>query len=1199
LQPFIAWKIKKGFKVEIGYTDVIGSTTTAVKNWLEGLYNAGTAQDPAPSFVLFVGDVQQIPSNNGSAGEHITDMRYCEFTGDYFPEMYYGRFSAQNTLELQPQIDKTLEYEQFTMPDPSYLGEVTLVAGVDVDLATMYFNGYLNYGANYYFNAAHGISPHVWLYPDSEQPGAPAAITQTVSDGVGLYNYVGHCGHYGPDNPNFNPNDIANLTNIHKYLLGIGNCCQSNTFGSNFSTPCFGEEWLQAENKGGIGWIGGTNDLYVVEDHWWAMGFYSPIKPSGPTYEESSLGAYDGIFHDHGEPVSQHYTTNGGIIFAGNMAVTASGSGLTEYCWEVYHLMGDPSVMTYMGVPSANTIFHTNSVTSTATSISVQADPGSYVGISRGGVLHGAGYINDTGSAGITLTPFGTLGAADIVVTCQNRVPYTSTLTITGPSDPPIAEFVASPTSGMPALTIDFTDQSIGETSWSWDFGDTGTSTEQHPTHTYTSVGTYTVSLTVTNANGSGTETKTNYITVIPLEPPVADFTAAATTIETGQSVTFSDSSANNPTSWTWTFDGGTPATSTNQDPTVTYNTAGTYTVSLTATNAEGGDTETKTGYITVTDPAPVYCESWGYEYRSEWIGRVEVGPLDNPSGQEGYGDFTSIITDLVAGETVNVTLTAEMSGAPNPEYWKIWIDYNIDGDFEDPGEDVFSAVGTSVATGGFTVPAAAAGVTRMRVSLKWDSEPTPCEYFDQGEVEDYTVDIGDGTIDPPVADFSANTTTVQLGGSVNFSDLSSENPTSWSWAFEGGTPAASTAQNPAVTYNTPGTYEVTLTSTNSAGSDSEIKAGYITVLPLQPPVAEFFGGRTTVEEGQTVDFADLSSNNPTSWSWTFEGGTPAASTEKNPFVVYNTVGTYTVTLTATNSAGSDTEIKTGYITVNPGVLPLVFETGVLTGVGSNWQTVTLQNTYTSMVVVCSNDLGSTGLPAVCRVKFASGNSFDVSVQNPGGAALSGYNVHYLVVEEGVYNVAEHGVKMEAKKADSTTTARAGSWGIEQRTYGNSYTNPVVLGQVMTGNNQDWSVFWASSSNKRNPPSATALYAGKHIGEDPNLWRLDETIGYIVIEQGEGTMNGIPYAAAVGPDIVKGPGNTNKGYTYTFNSVPNAYTAIISAAAMDDGNGGWPVFYGSTPLTSTSLTLVFDEDQLKDSERRHSTEQVAYIVFGQ
>jgi len=82
--------------------------------------------------------------------------------------------------------------------------------------------------------------------------------------------------------------------------------------------------------------------------------------------------------------------------------------------------------------------------------------------------------------------------------------------------------------------------------------------------------------------------------------PPVANFSASATTIFEGDSVTFTDLSTNNPDAWDWVFDGGTPGTSTVQNPTVTYNAAGTYTVTLTASNAFGSDVEQKIGYITV-----------------------------------------------------------------------------------------------------------------------------------------------------------------------------------------------------------------------------------------------------------------------------------------------------------------------------------------------------------------------------------------------------------------------------------------------------------------------------------------------------------------------------------------------------------------------------------------------------------------------
>jgi serine protease len=169
-------------------------------------------------------------------------------------------------------------------------------------------------------------------------------------------------------------------------------------------------------------------------------------------------------------------------------------------------------------------------------------------------------------------------------------------------ANPPVAAFSGTPTSGYAPLTVVFTDASTNNpTSWSWTFGDGGTSTAQNPSHTYTAAGTYTVTLTATNAYGSDSETKTNYITVTnpPTDPPVADFSGTPTSGSAPLTVVFTDASTNNPTSWSWTFgDGGT---STAQNPSHTYTAAGTYTVSLTATNAYGSDTETKTGYITVT----------------------------------------------------------------------------------------------------------------------------------------------------------------------------------------------------------------------------------------------------------------------------------------------------------------------------------------------------------------------------------------------------------------------------------------------------------------------------------------------------------------------------------------------------------------------------------------------------------------------
>ena len=168
-----------------------------------------------------------------------------------------------------------------------------------------------------------------------------------------------------------------------------------------------------------------------------------------------------------------------------------------------------------------------------------------------------------------------------------------------GGGSAPVANFSGTPTSGTAPLAVSFTDSSTNTpTSWSWNFGDSSTSTSQNPSHTY-AAGTYTVSLRATNAYGYDDEVKTNYITASAGgSPPVAAFSGTPTSGTAPLSVSFTDSSTNTPTSWSWNF--GDSSTSTSQNPSHSY-AAGTYTVSLRATNAYGYDDEVKTNYITAT----------------------------------------------------------------------------------------------------------------------------------------------------------------------------------------------------------------------------------------------------------------------------------------------------------------------------------------------------------------------------------------------------------------------------------------------------------------------------------------------------------------------------------------------------------------------------------------------------------------------
>ena len=148
------------------------------------------------------------------------------------------------------------------------------------------------------------------------------------------------------------------------------------------------------------------------------------------------------------------------------------------------------------------------------------------------------------------------------------------------------------------SLAVTFTVLSSGSPDqWSWDFGDSGTSSLQSPSDTYTAPGKYTVTLTATNGQGSDAEVKVDYIKV---GVPVANFSADQTSGTAPLDVIFTDSSSGTPTSWLWDFGDGNTSTAQNP-PTHTYSNPGQYTVTLTATNAQGSDPEVKVNYITVT----------------------------------------------------------------------------------------------------------------------------------------------------------------------------------------------------------------------------------------------------------------------------------------------------------------------------------------------------------------------------------------------------------------------------------------------------------------------------------------------------------------------------------------------------------------------------------------------------------------------
>ena len=282
-----------------------------------------------------------------------------------------------------------------------------------------------------------------------------------------------------------------------------------------------------------------------------------------------------------------------------------------------------------------------------------------------------------------------------------------------GPPPPPVADFSGNPTSGDAPLNVMFSDLSTNNpTSWDWTFGDTGTATAQHPSHTY-AAGTYTVSLTVENAGGSDGETKNNYIAANEPQPnpPVADFSGSPTSGTAPLEVDFTDLSTGSPTSWDWTFgDGGTD---TVQHPSHTY-AEGTYTVSLTATNAYGEDTETKTDYITASGGGggDYFCTS-----ATITDGTLASGDhTDTHASDDGYMVVTSakvggkqctiveytFETGLSSASSMSVTSESKVSYAPPPsgQRERVYVYNYSTSDYDLLGDDWVLGTDTTNVTG-------------------------------------------------------------------------------------------------------------------------------------------------------------------------------------------------------------------------------------------------------------------------------------------------------------------------------------------------------------------------------------------------------------------------------------------------------------------------------------------------------------------
>lgn len=297
--------------------------------------------------------------------------------------------------------------------------------------------------------------------------------------------------------------------------------------------------------------------------------------------------------------------------------------------------------------------------------------------------------------------------------------------------------------------------------TYTWSNGGTGASLSN------LAAGNYTV--TATDANGSTGTLIVNISQPAPLNTNLTSVNETSASANNG-SATAAPTGGTAPYTYLWST-GATTATITNLD-------SGVYTVTVTDSH---NCTKTGSVIITVSGTNPTnYCASSGTPW-VDWITRVKLNSIDNTSGKALYTFYNNLSTNLNKGSSYTITLENGFSWQTYDEYWKVWVDYNRNGTFEDPAEVAYSGIlsapplgspgGSKVGT--VVVPATAdLGITRMRVSLKRGAYAMPCETIPNGEVEDYVINlVSNGPVPCSIEANTSNITCNNNGTNTNPSD--------------------------------------------------------------------------------------------------------------------------------------------------------------------------------------------------------------------------------------------------------------------------------------------------------------------------------------------------------------------------------------------------------------------------------------------
>lgn len=419
MKPFLRWKQQQGFHVETLCSDNLSPDD--IRSRLRSRYEAASPALPAQKYVLLVGDVEHLRAFSGKntpAGlnSHQTDLYYGEYTGDYLPEAMVGRLSVQDSSELAIVVDKIVAYEQGRWAKPA--SQALLVAGSESRTpAPVTTNGQVNYLASLIAQSQPQLDTVCFRNPASLE--RLDSILAALGRSNALVSYTAHCTQQGWNNPVVTFATLDTLATDTPTVF-VNNCCLSNAFNGT----CFGEDLLRRPLGGAASVIGASNETLWAEDYYWSVGAQYPLSEH-PPYMADRNGAFGNYLADPDPDKSL-----GTMLKAGCEAVVLAGSPYDAFYYEIYNILGDPSLSPLLGTAGAVAIALPDSVEAGCSSLAVQVSPAlpnMRVTATQQDALLGTALIDENGTARLHLSP----------------VPQADSITITAFLPGPIAAYTS------------------------------------------------------------------------------------------------------------------------------------------------------------------------------------------------------------------------------------------------------------------------------------------------------------------------------------------------------------------------------------------------------------------------------------------------------------------------------------------------------------------------------------------------------------------------------------------------------------------------------------------------------------------------------------------------------------------------------------------------------------------------------------